>query len=162
MSLETGRKLGLTASLINVIVPIVMVALYGVLIFSLIFSIQNAIISGGSTPIPSGSPFLSFGIIWIAFIALGFISFIGLILFIIAMYQLSHYYNEPIIFRNVIYSIVISIVGEVALFAILFAVIVSTLMNTVVRAPTAASSFVWSLHYRFNSCICRSYCYWSS
>jgi len=144
MSLETGRKLGLTASLITIIVPIVMVALYSVLIFSLISTFQNLFISGGSTPIPSGSPFLSSGIISIAFIALGFISFIGLILFIIAMHQLSQYYNEPIIFRNIIYSIVISIVGAVVLVAILFAVIASTLMNTVVSTPTAASSFVWA------------------
>jgi uncharacterized membrane protein/ribosomal protein L40E len=148
MSLESGRKLGLTASLINVIVPIVTVALYGFFLFSLISTITNAITGGGSTPIPSGLPFLSLGIIWIAFVAVGIISFVGLILFIVAMHQLSQYYNEPIIFRNIIYSLVISIVGAVALtvalIAILFAVIASTLMNTVVSTPTAASSFVWT------------------
>jgi len=144
MSLETGRKLGLTASLINVIMPIVTVALYGFFLFSLISTITNAITGRGSTPIPSGLPFLSLGIIWIAFVAVGIISFVGLILFIVAMHQLSQYYNEPIIFRNIIYSLVISIVGAVVLVAILFAVIASTLMNTVVRTPTAASSFVWT------------------
>ena len=142
MSLESGRKLGLTASLINVIVPIVTVALYGFFLFSLISTITNAITGRGSTPIPSGLPFLSFGIIWIALVAVGIISFVGLILFIVAMHQLSQYYNEPIIFRNIIYSLVISIVGAVVLVAILFAVIASTLMNTVVSTPTAASSFV--------------------
>jgi len=144
MSLESGRKLGLTASLITVIVPIVTIALYGFFLFSLISTITNAITGGGSTLTPYSFPFLSFGIIWIAFAAVGFVSFVGLILFIVAMHQLSQYYNEPKIFRNIIYSIVISIVGTVALFAILFAVIASTLMNTVVRAPTAASSFVWT------------------
>ena len=145
MSLESGRKLGLTASIITVIVPIVTVALYGFFLFSIISTITNAITGRGSTPIPSSLPFLSFGIIWIAFAAVGIISFVGLILFIVAMHQLSQYYNEPIIFRNIIYSLVISIVGAVVLVAILFAVIASTLMNTVVSTPTAASSFVWAL-----------------
>ncbi len=144
MSLESGRKLGLTASIITVIVPIVTVALYEFFLFSLISTITNAITGRGSTPIPSGFPFLSFGIIWIAFVAVGIISFVGLILFIVAMHELSQYYNEPIIFRNIMYSLVISIVGAVVLVAILFAVIASTLMNTVVSTPTAASSFVWT------------------
>lgn len=136
MSLESGRKLGLTASLISVIVPAIIVVLYGFLIFSIIAAIPTAITGGGSTP-PFGSSFF-FGVIWIAFIGLGFISLIGVILFIVAMYQLSHYYNEPGIFKNTIYSLVVSIVGAVTLVAILLAVIISTITIPIVSTPPAA------------------------
>ncbi len=162
MSLETGRKLGLTASLINVIVPIVTVALYGFFLFSLISTITNAITGRGSTPIPSSLPFLSFGIIWIAFVAVGIISFVGLILFIVAMHQLSQYYNEPIIFRNIIYSLVISIVGD-RRFSRNTVSCYSIDSNEYCSKDSNSRFFLcMDLHYRFYSCICRSYCYWSS
>ena len=38
-------------------------------------------------------------------------------MFIVAMYRLSHYYNEPGIFKNIIYAIIVAVVGSVALFA---------------------------------------------
>jgi uncharacterized membrane protein len=78
----------------------------------------------------------------IAFIAVGFISLIGLIMFIVAMYQLSHYYNEPGIFKNTLYSLVVSIVGAVTLVAILLAVILSTITIPRVSTPPAAGLFI--------------------
>jgi len=124
MSLESGRKLGFTASLISIIVPPVIVALYGILIFSFITSISSTIINRGGTSV-TASPFLAFGIIFIAFIVLGLLSLIGLILFFISMYQLSHYYNEPSIFKNIVYYLVTIIVGVAVVFSITFAVIFS-------------------------------------
>src|SRR5208283_707042 len=94
-------------SLIYVIVPVIIVVLYGFLIFSIFASIST-VVTGGGTPFGS---FLSLGVISIAFIGLGFLSLIGFILFIVAMYQLSHYYNEPGIFKNIVYSLVVGIVG---------------------------------------------------
>jgi uncharacterized membrane protein len=131
MSFESGRKLGLTASLISVIVPVVIVVFYGLLFFSLFGAQTTTFIS----------PLLSFGAIgiWIALIAVGFISLIGFIMFIVSMYQLSHYYNEPGIFKNILYALVVGIVGVVTLVAIMFAAILSTIRAFTVSTPLAAS-----------------------
>jgi len=137
MSLESGRKLGLTASIIYVIVPVIIVALYGFLIFSIIAAISTTISNRGAPTI--GSPFLSMGVIWIAFIGVAFISLLGLIMFIVAMYQLSHYYNEPSIFKKAIYSLVVNIVGVAALFAIVFTVIISVITSTRTNTTPASS-----------------------
>ena len=48
MSLESGRKLGLTASIINVVLPIVGIALIVALIFEAFRSVSSAISSGGA------------------------------------------------------------------------------------------------------------------
>ncbi len=132
MSFESSRKLGLTASIITIIVPVMIVVLNGFLIFSIFATISTAVTGGGSTPFGS---FLSFGVISIAFIGLGFLSLIGFILFIVAMYQLSHYYNEPGIFKNIVYSLVVGIVGAGTLVVILLVAIFSSL--TISRASTS-------------------------
>ncbi len=46
-------------------------------------------------------------------ITVGAIGIIGFILFMVAMYRLSHYYNEPRIFKNVLYAFIISIISGV-------------------------------------------------
>jgi len=125
MSLESSRKLGFTASLISIIVPPVIIALYGILIFSFINSISSSIINRGGTS-ATVFPFLAFGMIFIAFIALGLLSLIGLILFFISMHQLSHYYNEPSIFKNLLYYLVTIIVGIAMVFGITLAITFST------------------------------------
>ena len=134
MSLESGRKLGLTASIIYVVVPVITVVLYGFFILSIIAAASSAFTGGGSTS-PFGASFLSSGVISIAFIGLGLLSLVGFILFIVAMYQLSHYYNEPGIFKNMLYGLVVAIVGSVSLAVILIAIIISTITNN--RANTA-------------------------
>ncbi|MGD0644174.1 MAG: DUF996 domain-containing protein [Candidatus Bathyarchaeia archaeon] len=133
MSFESGKKLGLIATIIYVTMPAILAVLYGFFIFSLIAAFSFAFRGGGSTS-PFGFSFLSFGIIEIAFAVVGLISLIGLIMFIVAMYQLSQYYNEPGIFKNTICSLVVSIVGGVTLIATVLAVIISTI--TIQRVST--------------------------
>ncbi|MGA3289218.1 MAG: DUF996 domain-containing protein [Candidatus Bathyarchaeia archaeon] len=136
MSLEPGRKLGLTASIINIVVPVIMVVLYGFFILSIIASIFVAF-AGRESSSAFGYPFLSSGVISIAFIGLGLLGLVGFIFFVVAMYQLSHYYNEPGIFRNMLYGIVVAIVGSGSFTIVLIAIIISAI-NRAKTAPTFA------------------------
>ncbi len=123
MSLETGKKLGLTASLISVIVPVVIVVLYGVLFFSLISTISSTV---SSNP-PSASPFSAFSGsgFFVAIALLGILSLAAIILFLIAMHSLSHYYSEPRIFRNALYGFLTNIIGGAVLIVIAAAFVFS-------------------------------------
>ena len=89
MSFESGKKLGLTASIINLIVPVIMVVLYGFFILSLI-SAASAAFAGKGNISPFG-PLLSSGAISIVFIGLGLLELAGFVFFVVVMYQLSHY-----------------------------------------------------------------------
>jgi len=111
------------------------VVLYGFLIFSIFASISAVFAGGGGSPFGS---FLSFGVISIAFIGLGFLSLIGFILFIVSMYQFSHYYKEPGIFKNIVYSLVVGIAGAGTLVVILLVAIFSSI--TISRLNTSATS----------------------
>ncbi len=140
MSFDSGKKLGLTASILYLTVPIITVALYVIFIFSLFSSVTT--LTSRSTTTPLFSPFaFSFGILWAVIIVLGLLGLVSLILFIIAMYQLSHYYNEPGIFKNVIYSLIVSIVGGVALIITMIAVIFLSLTSSIGRTSSAAPTF---------------------
>lgn len=121
MSIESGRRLGLTSSLIFVIGPIVTLVLDGLLFFSLFFSFSSTVTNGGRT---IGSPFPATGLTWLGLIGVSLVSLVGSIMFIVAMYQLSRYYNEPGIFKNIIYAIIVAIVGAVALALLLVALLV--------------------------------------
>ncbi len=57
------------------------------------------------------------------------------------MNQLSHYYSEPGIFRNVIYSLIVSIVGGVALIITMIAVFFVSLTSSIGRTSSAAPTF---------------------
>ena len=59
-------------------------------------------------------------------IAVGIVSIIALVLFVIAMHNLSKYYSEPSIFRNVIYSIV-NVVGSLVIAGIFMVFIFATI-----------------------------------
>jgi uncharacterized membrane protein len=119
-----GRKLGLTASLINVIVPVIIAILYGLLILSL-FRIFSSSVTGGSTSFGSLYP----AGIFIGFIALGVLGLIGIILFLISMHSLSQYYNEPGIFKNALYGFLVNIIGVVVLIVVLFALILTEIAS---------------------------------
>ena len=115
MSLDTGKKLGLTASLIAVIAPVIIIVLNAIMFFTLLSNLSSAISQRGT--LENSLPF-SLGIFSLTVIAVLVISVIGFILFLIAMYELGHYYQEPGIFRNLIYSIISLIVGFVVVVAI--------------------------------------------
>ena len=44
-------------------------------------------------------------------------------MFMYAMYSLSNYYNEPAIFKNVLYAFILSLVSGVVVVALEFAVV---------------------------------------
>lgn len=132
MSFESAKKMGFSASIIELVVPVVSIAMvisfYAILIGS-VFST----ISGGSTPSSS---------IWFAsffpylFIPIAAVSLAGLILFLIAMYRLSNYYNEKVIFRNPLNVLIIQIVSSAIAIVILFGVFYFSIGNI---TPTSTS-----------------------
>jgi uncharacterized membrane protein len=46
------------------------------------------------------------------FIIFAIVGLVGYILFILAMHQLSHYYKESGIFKNIVYALIVTIIGE--------------------------------------------------
>ena len=126
MSLESGRKLGLTASLIQVIMPVITVI---TIVFRAIFLGLSATSTGSNLTFPS------FSLIYTGVLALfGILTFIGIILFVVAMHRLSQYYNEPGIFKNVLYGFILNVVGGIAVIAIYFVLI---LTGSIPRTGTA-------------------------
>ncbi len=132
MSLESGRHLGRIASLIYVSVPVIMVVVYVAYFLSLLASIPVTTTTIPNTPVLTG--FI------IAIILLGIIAFAGLILFFIAMHRLSHYYNEPGIFSNILYGLILGIVGSVVVVLIMFGFLFSLIGNLIGQAITTPSS----------------------
>ncbi len=110
MSLETGKKLGLTASIISLVTPVVIGIIYVTFFFSLLSSV-GSVISNGQSP----NSLLSFPVLGVLVVAMAGLAVAGFICFIIAMFYLSRHYSEPGIFRNILYAIIISIVGSVVL-----------------------------------------------
>jgi len=138
LSLVLGRKLGLTASLINVIVPVITLLLYIVFILSLFGTISSAI-TRGITPF-NGFPGL-LGSLTLAFIALGIVGLIGIILFLVSMSQLSRYYSEPRIFKNALYGFLTAIIGAVVLIVLVFASLFATIFAAAANSPSRFSPF---------------------
>ena len=120
MSLESGRKFGYYASLINVIMPIVAIISVVAIIFSTIFASATRIANGTVGPAFS---FLGGLIIFIIIIAA--VGIAGFIMFMYAMYNLSNYYNERAIFKNVLYAFIVNIVSGVVVLFLEFAVLIS-------------------------------------
>jgi uncharacterized membrane protein len=107
MSLESGRKLGLISSLAIVILPAVVIPL---VIAASIFSVMSRISSGSST----FNPFLTYAL----YAAIGIVAFASYILFLVSMRRLSKYYNEPAIFRNVLYGFLLNFVGAAVAYGV--------------------------------------------
>jgi uncharacterized membrane protein len=137
MSLESGRHLGFIASLIAVIVPVITVFLYGFLILSLFGFVSSAATGGSQT---YGGTLFPLGILGVL-IAIGVISIVGIVLFLLSMHRLAQYYNEPGIFKNVLYGFILNIVGGVAVFAIMFAIIFASVLSSVSHPATSLSPF---------------------
>jgi uncharacterized membrane protein len=135
MSFELGKKLGLTASLIAVIVPVITVILYGLLFLSLFGIISSALTGGSQTFVGSLFP----AGIAIAFVAIGIIGLIGIILFLVAMHSLSQYYSETGIFRNALYGFLINIIGVAALIVIAFALVFTTIVSSATSSTPGLS-----------------------
>jgi len=138
VSLEVGRKYGYYASLMNVIFPIVAVAVALAFVFSLMGSFASRIASGTST-----SAFLDlFGVGFIVLlVVLGVIGLIAYIMFMYAMHNLSKYYNEPLIFKNVLYAFLLSIVSGVISFILVFATLLTSLADFVSSTSSTTTVF---------------------
>jgi uncharacterized membrane protein len=126
VSLESGKKYGFTASIINVIMPVVAV----VLVLGMISYLLTARPTGWS-------PFLTgvFAGTSVVILAAGII---GLILFFLAMYHLAQYYNEPTIFRYPIYGFIVTIIGAVIAGIIEFGYI-AIIVTQIPQTPTASN-----------------------
>jgi uncharacterized membrane protein len=116
MSLESGRKLGLTASLINIIIPVAIIALYGLLIFSIMTSVISAVAHSGSHTL--GYPLISSTIFLIVLIGLTALSVAGIVMFLMGMHRLGQFYHEPSIYKNSLYGFLIGFLGVIALLAV--------------------------------------------
>lgn len=138
MSFESGRKLGLSASLIYVILPVVAVAGAAAFIISIIFSAATGIARG--TVAPSFVNVLGGFIMFI--VAVAVTATVGFILFMVSMYRLSNYYSEPAIFKNVLYAFILSIISFMIIFSLEFAYIITSILEiSQAVTPTAPVSY---------------------
>ena len=126
MSLESGKKLGTTASLIAVVLPIIGAAAYVFLILSSIFASVS----------PGANSAASLDLIIVLFAVVGIVAFAGFILFVVAMHRLSDYYNEPGIYRNTLYGFIINIVGVIIALIFYVALIITTATHSVAQSNT--------------------------
>jgi uncharacterized membrane protein len=144
VSLETGKKLGFAASIINLVTPIVIVAIYVGFFVSLLSSISSTI-SGGYTGGATNSYLSSLGFLG-ALIGLCIVSSIGFIFYMVSMYNLSKYYHELGIFRNLLKAFLITIIGSVIAGIVLVATLTISI-GTIALAPTSSTAFpiIWNL-----------------
>jgi len=121
MSLESAKKYGFISSIINIILPIMVIFMVLGVIYLMIYQVIN-------TVNPSGPFVLGIGLI--AGIVVAMVAGIfALILFFLSMYRLSKYYREPAIFRNVLYGFLISTIGSIIIYAIVMTLILTTITS---------------------------------
>jgi uncharacterized membrane protein len=140
VSLESGKKLGFAASIINIIVPVIMGVVFVVFyaaLFGAILSASRAA-SGGVVVTPAISSLVG---VFTSLIVIGVVgsalALAGYILFLIAMHRLSQYYKEPSIFSNLLRALIIQIVT-----AVIFGVIVVVMVLLVVGSVPIRSGTV--------------------
>jgi len=136
MSIESGRKFGYYASLINVILPIVAIISVVAIIFSIIASTVTGIVNGSVGP-----AFSVFGGFIVFIIAIVAVSLAGFIMFMYAMYSLSNYYKEPAIFKNVLYAFILSIVSGAVVVILEITVLISVFAGfSSINTPSPVTS----------------------
>jgi uncharacterized membrane protein len=131
MPFESGKKLGLIASSINILVPplivVAVIAYYAILFSSYV-----------------GNPAVSYSAQWV-FLSLvlfsGVLALLGYILFLVAMHNLSKYYDEPIIFKNLLRALIIQVIIAVIIVVTVLAFFIVT--NTSLSTPDAY--FIWKI-----------------
>lgn len=141
MSLESGKKLGFTASIINIIVPVIMgivfVVFYAAL-FGAILSASRA--ASGGVAVTPVTPSLAEVLTTIVIIGVigSILALAGYILFLIAMHRLSQYYKEPSIFSNLLRALIIQIVSTVILGVIVVVMVLLAAGSVPIRSTTAS------------------------
>jgi uncharacterized membrane protein len=130
MSFESGKKYGYIASMINVILPVIVIILY---LFLFIYQLGSPSTSRvGASMFPAG-----LSLAMSASIAV--IGLIGLILFMLSMYNLSKYYSESVIFRNILYAFVLNIIVSTIAW-IVVAIYISSLISQIPQGAFTTSS----------------------
>ncbi len=147
MSLGSGRKLGLIASLITVILPVVTVIASVIMAQSLFATIQRWVANQVTPTFSILSAELNAFFIILVIIAI--IGLVGLILFILAMHQLSHYYKESGIFKNIVYALIVNIVGTIFVFALFFVFITSSINSAITTPSTSIIPFLNQFVFSF-------------
>jgi Predicted membrane protein len=141
LSLESGKKLGFTASIINIIVPVILVTVLGTFYAILI----STILGRFSTGVPSAFTGAGFSFVFLGIIiVVGALSLVGYILFLVAMHRLSQYYNERQIFSNLIRALIIQIVAAVVLTVVVVA-LVTISSSSIAATPTTTPAAVLSI-----------------
>lgn len=143
MSLESGRKFCLVASVLAVIMPIVAFAGLASIIISAV-----ALATRGTIPtIGNGIAFtvslIGFGVALLVIVLLWFI------LFVVGMHRLSSYFKEPAIFKNLLYSILVLVVGIGVLCVLMVLQFVFSFGNfaPVTGTPVTPSTTLFSLSF---------------
>jgi uncharacterized membrane protein len=141
MSFESGKKYGYIASMINVILPVIVIILYLFLFISQLGSLSTSRV--GASMFPAGLSLVMSASITV----IGLISFI---LFMLSMYNLSKYYSEPVIFRNILYAFVLNIIVSIIAW-ITVAVYISSLISQIPQGAltTSTTSSIASLIIAF-------------
>ena len=132
MSFGSGRKLGLAASLLALIMPTIIGIFYGFQLIP-IFSLVSTSLTGGLYSV-SNVPLLTFGATIIPILAIVVTALIIFIMNTLAMQRLSKYYNESAIFRNSIYGLILGLVG--------IGLTVAVIIKVVLYAETSARDIV--------------------
>jgi uncharacterized membrane protein len=106
-----------------------------------LFGSISSTIGRGASPNLFLFPFTILGVV----AAAGIAALIGYILFMIAMYNLSKYYGEPAIFKNLLNALIIGIVGSIALGIALIAVLALTIGTLAQTATYSPAITIWDL-----------------
>lgn len=140
MSLESGRRLGLIASLITVIMPIV----------AIIAAVFLVLAQFATYPTTSSLSLFSSGLIIAVFALVAVTGFVGTILFVLAMHRLAQYYNEPGIYKNALYGFILNIIGTAIAYVLEFAVLAPTIGSIPqVSTPSAAAPLLTQIILSF-------------
>jgi len=137
VSLESAKKYGFIASMIQIIIPILTLASLGIFYYQLFYQII------------SGQSFSTFGtgVITGVSIVTGIVGVIGFILFLLSMHKLSNIYSEPKIFRNIIYGFLASIIAGIIISILAVVLIIPTMSSSVTTLPSpdTAATLVMSI-----------------
>jgi uncharacterized membrane protein len=134
MSFESAKKYGNIGSMIRIITPVIMIVVVVALLVAFFATIISAV---GNILTPTfASSALLIGLFGTIF-AIGVVDLAGYILFLIAMNRLSQYYNEKIIFKNVLNALIIQIIVATVTFTVLIAWLFSNWTNLTAATSTS-------------------------
>lgn len=141
MALESGKKLGYTASFIEVIMPVIAIVVVIAMVLVMISAFPVT-----AAAFDLSAFFSQFVWLFIAAGIIGTIGFVGYILFVVAMRRLAAYYNEPIIYRNTLRWLILLIIGVGVSLAVEFTYLLALLtdLSNVTISSTFPSQFLFS------------------